>query len=388
MSKATRPRYCLTGWAFAVPILLTVMLAGCGQSNTYVAPPPPQVTVALPAQRPVTHYLEATGNSAAVNSANLVARVSGFVEGISYQDGDRVKKGAALFTIEPEPYDLKLKQSQAAEASANASLTQARLEYQRQADLAKSGSNTKAALDNATAALANAEANLSQAKINTRLAAINVQYAHVTAPFDGVVTARKVSVGDYVGASGATVLATIVQIDPIYVTFNVSEQDVLTIRAEMRRRGLTPADLKKVPVEVGLQTDDGYPHKGTLDYASPTIDPATGTLMARAELANANQVLLPGMFVRVRVPLNTQANALLVPDAALGSDQSGRYLLVVNKDNVVEQRTVEVGQLDGTSRVIVKGIGPQDKVVVNGLLRAVPGQKVDPQMAAAASGAK
>ena len=384
MVMAIGPRYLLAGAALAA----IVLLAGCGQSNTYVAPPPPTVTVALPVQRTVTHYLEATGNSAAVNSANLVARVPGFVAAISYRDGDLVKKGAALFTIEPEPYDLKLTQSQAAEASANASLTQARLEYQRQADLSKSGSNTKAALDNATAALANAEANVNQAKVNTRLAAINVQYAHVTAPFDGSVTARKVSVGDYVGASGATVLATIVQIAPIYVTFNVSEQDVLTIRAEMRRRGLTPADLKKIAVEVGLQTDDGYPHKGTLDYASPTIDPSTGTLMARAELANADRVLLPGMFVRVRVPLDTQANALLVPDAALGSDQSGRYLLVVNKDNVVEQRNVEVGQLDGTSRVIVKGIGAQDKVVVNGLLRAIPGQKVDPKMAAAASGAK
>jgi RND family efflux transporter MFP subunit len=364
-----------------------VMLSGCGQSNTYVAPPPPKVTVAVPVKRAVIHYLDATGNSVAVNSANLVARVPGFVDGISYQDGDHVNKGAALFTIEPEPYDLKLKQSQAAEASANASLTQAQLEYQRQADLAKTGSNTKAALDNATAALANAEANVSQAKINTRLAAINVQYAHVTAPFDGSVTARKVSVGDYVGASGATVLATIVQIDPIYVTFNISEQDVLNIRAEMRRRGLTPADLKKVPVEVGLQTDDGYPHKGTLDYAAPTIDQSTGTLMARAELTNADRVLLPGMFVRVRVPLNTSPDALLVPDAALGSDQSGRYLLVVNKDNVVEQRAVDIGQLEGAMRVIAKGIGPQDRVVVNGLLRAIPGQKVDPQTAAA-SGAK
>ncbi|HTQ83294.1 MAG TPA: efflux RND transporter periplasmic adaptor subunit [Pseudolabrys sp.] len=368
-------------WPSAVPAVLALMaLAGCGQSNTYVPPPPPKVTVAKPAQRTVTHYLEATGNAAAVNTADLVARVSGFVESIGYQDGDTVKKGTVLFTIEPESYELKVKQSQAAEESAKATLTQAQADYQRQADLAKSGTASKATLDTSTANRDTAEANYNQAQINTRLAEINYGYTHVTAPFDGTVTARKVSIGDYVGGSGSpTTLASIVQLDPVYVNFAVSERDVLTVRAEIRKRGLTPADLKKVPVEVALQTDDGYPHKGTLDYASPTVDASTGTLAARAILQNSARILLPGMFVRVRVPLEQQANALLVPDVALGTDQSGRYLLVVGKDNVVEQRKVEVGQLDGTLRVIGKGLAAGDAVIVAGTLRAIPGQKVDPQ---------
>jgi RND family efflux transporter MFP subunit len=366
-------------------LLLTaaVALAACGESNTYVAPPPPKVTVATPAQRSVTTYLQATGNSAAVNSADLVARVAGFVDAINYKDGDLVKKGAELFTIEPESYALKLKQSQAAEQSAKATLKQTQADYQRQADLAKSGTASKQALDNATTNRDTAQANVQQAEVNTKLAAINLGYAHVTAPFDGIVTARKVSIGAYVGGGSPTVLATIVELNPIYVNFNIDEKDVLRIRAEIRRRGLTPADLKKVVVEVGLQTEEGYPHQGTLDYASPTVDASTGTLAARAILQNPKDVLLPGMFVRVRIPTDKVDNALLVPDEALGSDQAGRYLLVVNKDNVVEQHKVEVGQLEGTLRVIEKGIAPTDRVIVNGLLRAVPGQKVEPQTAAA-----
>jgi RND family efflux transporter MFP subunit len=370
---ASLPALCLLGLG---------LLAGCGESNTYVAPPPPKVTVAPPVQRDVVPYLEATGNTAAVNTANLVARVSGFIDSIGYKDGDLVKKGTVLFTIEPEPYDLKFKQSQAAEESARVTVKQTQAEYERQADLTSRGSASKATLDNATASRDNAQANAKQAEVNTRLAQINVGYAHVTAPFDGIVTARKVSIGDYVGAGSPTVLATIVQHDPLYVNFSISERDVLRIRATMREHGLTPEDIKKIPVEIGLQTEGGYPHKGLLDYASPTVDPSTGTLAARGLLQNTDRVLLPGLFVRVRIPLRKQDNAILVPDVALGSDQSGRYVLVVGKDNVVEQRTVEVGQLDGPLRVIVKGLNAGDRVVVNGLLRAIPGQKVDPQTAA------
>ena len=377
------------GRAAAVLLPALLALAGCDQKNAYVPPPPPKVTVAAPVQRAITIYMEATGNSAAVNTANLVARIPGFLQTVNYKDGDLVKKGSVLFTVEPESYQLKLQQAQAAEASARATVTQTQLEYERQADLAARGSASKAALDNATAGRDTARANLQQAEINTKLAAINYDYTSVAAPFDGIVTARKVSVGEYVGASSQpTVLATIVQHDPIYVNFSINERDVLRIRAEIRGRGLTPEDLKKIPIDVGLQTEQGYPHKGALDYASPTVDPSTGTLAARALLNNPDRVLLPGLFVRVRIPMRRQENTLLVPDAALGTDQSGRYLLVVNKDNVVEQRPVEVGPLDGGLRVIDKGIGPDDRVIISGLLRAVPGQKVEPQEATAAPSAK
>ncbi len=379
----------LSRFAAGGALVMVALLAGCGEKNTYVAPPPPKVTVAKPVQRAITNYLEATGNSAAVNTASLVARVSGFVQSIQYKDGDDVKKGKVLFVIEPEPYDLKLKQAQAAEASARATLKQAQTDYDRQAKLVTSGSVSKSTLDSATATRDNAQGSLQQAEVNTRLAAINVEYAHVAAPFDGLVTARQVSVGDYVGGTGSpTQLATIVQLDPIYVNFSINENDVLRLRAEMRRRGLTPADLKKVKVEVGLQNETGYPHHGTLDYASPTVDPSTGTLTARAELANKDHVLLPGMFVRVRVPTGVQQKALLVPDEALGTDQGGRYLLTIGKEYVVEQHRVTIGSLENGLRVIEKGIAANDDVVVGGLQRAIPGEKVEPHAASGSDGAK
>jgi multidrug efflux pump subunit AcrA (membrane-fusion protein) len=334
--------------------LALIALGGCEQ-NTFVPPPPPKVDVALPVRRTITRYLEVTGNTAAVKSVDLVARVQGFLQSIDYQDGSFVKQGTTLFTIEPETYKLKLDQAQAAEAGAQASLKQAEIDSKRQT-------------------------NLQQAQANTRIAEVNYGYTKITAPFDGIVSAHLASVGELVGAASPTQLATIVSLDPIYVNFNVNERDVLLIRADAARRHLTPADLRQVDVEVGLQTEDGYPHVGKLDYAAPTVNQSTGTLAARGIIPNPDRVLLPGYFVRIRVPIEKQADALLVPDTALGADQGGRYLLVVNGDNLVEQRKVTTGQLDNGLRVIESGLKPEDRVVIAGLLRVIPGQKVDPQL--------
>jgi RND family efflux transporter MFP subunit len=364
-----------------IAVASTLLLAACGQENRYVAPPPPRVTVAAPLQQPVTRYLEATGNTAAVNSADLVARVSGFIQEINYQDGAIVKKGALLFTIEPEPYKVKLDQAKAAEEGARSALKQAQAAFERQAELVGRQAATQANYDQALASRDGAQSSLTQAEVNTRLAELNFEYAHVTAPFDGVVTARQVSVGQFVGSGASpTLLATIIQFDPIYVNFNVNEQDVLRVRADMARRGLTPDDLRKVPVEVGLQSETGYPHQGLLDYASPMVNQSTGTLAVRAVFQNADRILLPGYFVRVRAPVGEPQNALLVLDSAIGSDQGGRYILVVDKDSVVEQRKVEIGPRVDDKRVIETGVDPRDRVVVAGMLRAIPGQKVDPQM--------
>jgi RND family efflux transporter MFP subunit len=366
-----------------------LLLAACEQQNRYVPPPPPRVTVATPAQQKVTRYLEATGYTAAVNSANLVARVQGFLQEVKYRDGDLVKPGTVLFVIEPEPYRIKLEQAQAAEAAAEATLKQAEADYKRQVDLVSRQAASQATLDTSTANRDSAQAKLKQAQGDTRQAALNLDYTEVKAPFDGRVSARQVSIGELVGTGSPTQLATIVQSNPIYVNFTVSEQDVLRIREEIRRLGLTPEDLKKVPVDVGLQTDNGYPHRGTLDYAAPTVSSSTGTLAVRAILQNPDNVLLPGYFVRVRLPeAQQQQDVLLVPDAAVGTDLSGRYVLAVNEDNVVEQRKVVPGTTVGELRIIESGLKADDRVIVAGLLRAVPGQKVDPQLqAAAASGA-
>jgi RND family efflux transporter MFP subunit len=354
------------------------VLAACGQNNTYQAPPPPQVIVAKPVEQKITRYFEATGNTAAVNSANLVARVQGFLTEIAYQDGAAVKKGQHLFTIEPEPYQLKLQQAQAAEQAAQATATQTQADFERQQELVQRQAASKAAYDTSVANRDNAKAKLLQAQADTKQAQINLDYTNVVAPFDGVVTARQVSVGELVGSGGTQVLATIVQLDPIYVNFTASERDVLHVRDMLSKRGQRAADLLNTEVDVGLQTDAGYPHKGKLDYIAPQVNQGTGTLAARAALPNESHLLLPGFFARVRVPLE-ETPAVLVPTVALGSDQAGRYVLTVNGENTVEQRKVEVGPVVGEMTVIESGLKSEDRVVVSGLLRAIPGQKVDPK---------
>jgi RND family efflux transporter MFP subunit len=377
--KSSRLHNAAPATHIALVLSASVMLSACEQ-NTFVPPPPPKVEVATPAQKSITRYLDATGNTAPIKTVDLVARVQGFLQTINYKDGSGVKEGTTLFTIEPETYRLKLEQAQAAEAGAQASLKQAETDYKRQVDLVQKQAVSQATLDTSTSNRDNAQANLQQAQASTKIAQVNYGYTNVAAPFDGIVTAHLVSVGELVGVSSPTQLASIVALDPIYVNFNVNEQDVLRVRAEARRRGITVDELRRLPVEIGLQTETGYPHKGTLDYISPQINQSTGTLAVRGILNNPDRLLLPGYFVRVRVPFEEKADALLVPDAALGSDQAGRYVLVVNAENVVEQRKVQIGPLEGDLRVIESGLKPDDKVVIAGLLRAIPGQKVDPQL--------
>ena len=359
--------------------VMSVALAACNEQNAYVPPPPPKVDVALPLKQDVTPYLEATGNTVAINDTALIARVEGFIQEIDYKDGDSVKAGAVLFVIEPEPYQLALAQAQSEQSSADAAAKTSATDYKRQTDLVAKGVATQQDLDKASAQRDADAAKQQQADADVKQAQLNLGYTQVKAPFDGIVTARQVSMGQLV-AAGATTLATIVQLDPIWVTFNVSEPDVLRVRAEMRKRGITPQDLKKVPIELGLQTETGYPHKGMLDYVAPGITASTGTLAVRGVLPNADRQLLPGFFVRVRVPLGDEPDMLLVPDRAIGSDQSGRYLLIAGKDDVVEQRSVEIGQQVGELRVIPSGIKPDDRVVISGLLSAVPGQKIEPRL--------
>jgi RND family efflux transporter MFP subunit len=367
------------GAPLALAALSLFVLTACEQ-NTFVPPPPPKVEVAVPLQKSITRYLDATGNTAAIKNVDLVARVQGFLQSINYQDGTFVKEGTTLFTIEPETYKFKLEQAQAAETGAQASLKQAEADFKRQSELVQRQAVSQATLDTSTSTRDNAQANLQQAQADTKIAAVNYGYTNVAAPFDGIVSAHLVSVGELVGVASPTQLATIVALDPIYVNFNVNEQDVLRIREDARKRGMTVNEIRQLPIEIGLQTETGYPHKGKLDYVSPSINQSTGTLAVRGILPNPDRVLLPGMFVRVRVPYDEQKDALLVSDAALGSDQAGRYVLVVNADNVVEQRKVQTGPLEGDLRVIESGLKGDDKVVVAGLLRAIPGQKVDPQL--------
>jgi len=365
-----------------------LLLAGCGDRNTYQPPPPAEVSVATPEQRKVTLYIEVTGTTAAYNRVDLVARVQGFLDKVGYKDGAEVKKGDLLFQIDKEDYEIQLQIAKATQAQQEALLKQADADLKRKQDLVKTSAVSVAQLDDSRAKRDSTQAALLQAKGQVAQAERNLEYTTILAPFNGTVSARLVDPGAMVGAGEPTKLATIVQQKPIYVKFNVDEQQVLAIRQQLRAAGVTLKDLGPIPVGIGVQTEQGYPHTGTLDYVAPEIDSSTGTLAARAVLDNDKAVLTPGLFVRVRIPKQLDVESLLVPDLALGTSQEGRYVLIVNDKNVVEQRVVEIGDVvDGGMRIIKSGIKATDRVVVGGLMRALPGNTVVPVKTTASAAA-
>ena len=361
--------------------LLAALLAGCKPENKFQPPPPPEISVAVPLKQDVTPFEELTGNTVAFATVDLVARVEGFLSSISYTDGAFVKKDATLFVIEQTMYKAKVKEAEASLDSAKAQLLNAEAEFTRQETLLRQNVTAQNTYDQAKAKRDSARANVESQEGNLVIAQTNLGYTTVQAPFDGVVTKHLISVGELVGNGVATKLATIVQLDPIYVSFNVSEQDVLKIRENLANRRLTVEELSKIPLDIGLMNEDGYPHKGFLNYVSPEIDAQTGTILVRGLFANPNRDLLPGFFARIRMPLGLgNKPVLLIPNRIVGEDQAGKYVLVVDKDNVVQQRRITEGQLlPGGLRVVTQGLNADDRVVLTTSGRAIPGGKVVPK---------
>jgi RND family efflux transporter MFP subunit len=342
------------------------LLGACGNRNEYHPPPPPPVTVSKPVRGPVTEYLLATGSVAPAQSVDLVARVEGYLRSVDFTDGTLVKSGQLLFVIEPEPYQAKL-------ASYQAQLENAQSEYDRQLRMIKENATSQANVEKW-------QSQRDQAAAAVTLAKINLGYTRISAPFDGRIGRHLVDPGNLVGAAGSsTKLATIEQVNPIYVYFSVNERDVLRIRASALARGanITGA-APKVPVYAGLQTEAGYPHEGTLDFASTGLDTGSGTLQARAIFVNSERILLPGMFARLRIPTDSPTQSLMVPDRVVSTDQAGSYVLVVGADHRVLQQRVEVGTVQDGMRVIHSGLDAKSDVVVDGLQNAVPGNLVTP----------
>jgi RND family efflux transporter MFP subunit len=356
-------------------------LAACNAKNAYVPPPPPKVMVAQPLQQPVTLYIELTGNTSPINSVDLVARVQGYLETIDYKDGASVTKGTQLFGIERDVYQAQLDQAKAALVTAEAQHAYNEAEYQRQLTLGKQDFASQATVQQWRSNVDQSTGSILNAKAQIDLANINLGYTKVTAPFSGIVSNHLVDLGALVGVTGPTKLATIIQTDPIWVYFNLSEPQVLAIQESNAKAGLPfrTTDLSNIPVEIGLQGEVSYPHKGHMDYASPQVDASTGTLLVRATFDNKDLALLPGLFVRVRTPIAQQNKALLTRDNAIGTSQEGKYVLVVGPDNVVQRKIVKTGQREGQLRVIESALDPSDWVVIEGLQRAFPGAKVDPQ---------
>jgi len=362
--------------------LLVAALAGCKPENKFQPPPPPEITIALPLEQEVVPFEVQTGNTVAFNTVDLVARVEGFLTSQNYVDGAIVKKGDTLFVIEQTMYKAKVQEAEAGLAAAKAQLVQAEAEFSRQQTLLQQNVSAQNVFDQAKAKRDSARANVENNEGNLVIAQTNLAYTTVTAPFDGVVTKHLVSVGELVGNGVATKLATIVQLDPIYVEFNVSEQDVLKIRANLKGKRMTVEELAKIPLAIGLMNEEGFPHAGFMNYVSPEIDPNTGTILVRGLFQNSTHALLPGYFARVRMPMGLgPEKAMLVPNRVIAEDQAGRYVLVVDKDNVVHQRRITQGMLlPGGLRAITKGLTPEDRVVLTTSGRAVPGGKVVPTM--------
>jgi len=335
------------------------------------------VTVAQPVQRTVTDYLDLTGNTQAIYTVQLVARVAGILEQVLFQDGQYVKKGQPLFVIQRNTYEDNLRQAEASISQFRAQLQFAESQFVRFSNLIQHNAGTQSDLDNWRYQRDLAQSNLRSAEAQRDLAKLNLDYTLVTAPFDGRMDRRQVDPGNLVGSGTSTVLASINQIDPIYVYFNISDYDLARLR---KRAGGIPgsSDSRKWSVQVGLPGEDGYPHQGQLDFAAISLTSTTGTLLMRGTLPNANGRILPGLFARVRVPLEQKAS-LLVPEVAVGHDQQGAYVFVVNEKNAVERRTVKTGPALDTLRAIDDGLTGKEWVVVNGLLKAAPGRQVTPE---------
>ena len=343
--------------------LAAAALAGCPKPPEPPKPTPPTVTVAPPASEPVTDSIDLTGTVSASLTVDLVARVSGFLKPIEFTPGTYVQANQPLFEIEPDSYQQQL-------LLAQAQLTKAASEYTRQVGLAK---------DNATST-SNVEKALSdrdQAAAQVELAKLNVGYTHVAAPFAGRIGRNLVDAGNLVGAGSPTKLATLEQLIPIYVYFNMSERDVLQIRDVMRKRNTESKDVVgKARVLVGLNNEDGYPHEGLLDYMDTGVSTSSGTMPMRAVFKNEDKGLLPGAFARVRMPLAAPAPMLVVPASAVGNDQEGDYVLVVDAEGIVARRGIVKGPLVPKGQSIRSGLTAEDRVIVKGLMGAKPGAKV------------
>jgi RND family efflux transporter MFP subunit len=364
----------------AAALLLAAPLAAVPRAHAQGTPP--TVPVIQPKLEAVTQSIEITGNAQAVNQVKLIARVGGYLDQIHFEDGALVKGGDLLFTIQQDQYKAQLQQAQAQLQLQYAASAYASTEVERYKALVQKNAATEVELDHWVFEQRSAWANIQAAQAQVTLAKLNLDYTEVRAPFDGQMGKHLVDPGNVVGGDGQqAALAEIFQLDPIYVVANISTQQLTQIRANLRQRRLTLADLHKVPVDVALDGESGFPHHGTIEYVAPAIDPATGTLLVRGVLANPDRALLPGMFVRMRLPMESGSHeSLLVPDRALQADQGGSYLLVIGPGDVIQQRYVQLGQSVGDLRVITGGLGRDDRVVIGELWRASPGTKVVPQL--------
>jgi RND family efflux transporter MFP subunit len=375
-----------------LPLLAVVVAGGVGgfayfsQGASHASVPPAAplaaVTVSNPLQRDVEARLGAIGQFSAINRVELRAQVGGTLSEIHFEDGQIVRKGDLLFVVDPRPYEIKLGQASAALGSAKSRYSLATNQLERTQALLKTGNATREIFDQRVSEQQAAQAAIDDAQSRIRDAQLDLEYTKVTAPFTGRIGARQVSVGGLIAGSRAatsptTLLATLVSLDPIYLDFDMSEQDYLTFQRQRQKQG-GPLDNK---AEASLSDETSYGYQGALNFLDNTVNRSSGTIHARATFKNPDLFLAPGQFARVRIGLTAPAPALLVPDASVLADQSSHIVLTVSDKNVVVPKTVELGDLRGGLRVVRSGLAPTDRVIVDGIPTARPGSIVDPRVA-------
>jgi RND family efflux transporter MFP subunit len=362
---------------------LATLVASCGESQKPPAPPPPAVTVAKPIKRTVTDFDEYVGRFTAVNSVEVRARVSGYLDGVHFKDGQVVKQGDLLFTIDKRPFQNTLDQARANLVQAKSNLAFTESDFTRGQQLVRDKTITDQTFEQRSQAYRNAQAAVSNNEAAVRQAELDIEFTELRAPVNGRIGDRRVSPGNLVtgGTAGnTTLLATIVSTDPIYFEFTFDEASFLRYERLSKTGNDVASRGGGVPVALKLIDENDFDHAGHMDFIDNVIDRSTGTIRGRAVFANPNNLFTPGMFARVRVPASPLYEAFLVPDAAIGTEQARKLVMTVNAENTVTPEYVTLGETTSDGLRIVKtGLGPDDRVIVNGLIRARPGQKVTPQ---------
>jgi RND family efflux transporter MFP subunit len=369
-------------WAVASAAVFTALLAGCGQSGGAAqAPAPPQVSVAAVLEKRVKDWDEFTGRFQAVETVEIRPRVSGYIDKIAFKEGGLVKQGDLLFVIDPRPYQADYDRAAADLKRYKTALELARIESTRVQRLRESGAVSQEELDERTSTVAQAEANVAGAQAALEAASLNLGFTRVTSPVAGRVSRAEVTRGNLVtgGNNGGTLLSSVVSMDPIYLYFDSDEQAYLRY-AQMARSGeRTSSPDAPSPVHIGLANEEGFPHSGTVDFIDNQLNPQTGTIRARAVLANKDGLFTPGLFARVQLVGSDDYNAILIDDRAVNTDQSQKYVLLLGADNKVEYRKIKLGRVIDGLRIVREGLKPGDVIVVNGAQRVHPGLTVTPQ---------
>jgi RND family efflux transporter MFP subunit len=362
--------------------LSSVLVFGAAHQAFAQAPAAPAVTVSAPLEKEITEWDEFTGQFAAIDFVEIRARVNGYLTEIHFQDGQIVHQGDLLFVIDPRPYEATLASAQAQLVQGQAQVDLATRQLGRSSQLLERGWEPQSNTDQRISDLKVASAAVEAAKAAIQSAQLNVEFTHIMAPVTGRISNHRVSIGNLVsgGDSGsATLLTTVVSLDPIYFYFDVSEADYLAYQRATAKGNLQDTRDSSVPVELHLTDEQGWPHKGKLNFVDNQVDRGSGTIRLRAVLPNPDLLLTPGQFARIRVPASERYKAILIPDEALVSDQSRKMVMTVSDDNTIVPKIVRPGPTHDGLRIIRSGLLPTDRIVIDGLLRARPGAKVTPQ---------